>query len=400
MGNAASLLVLVCVLTFLHFVGAQMRGPIVPLYAAAHGATATGVGLIVGAHMAGAAVGSIPLGRAADLWGPRWFLLGGMAIGVATSLLLPLVDRELALMAIYGLAGLGVAAYTPSALSLVAHATTPARMGRAFAWYSMAHYGAIGLGPFLGGLAADSWGYRGAFIASAVGITIALVVGLATPLGSRRLARPPREATFTDAILDTRVWAGWTISVAGMLGQGVFFTFLPLLAHRRGLSPGAIGVLFLAVGLANTLIRAPAGWLVDRTARSMPYAITGILAASAVTALVPHVESFEALVAVAAVLGAVSGIAFVAISVTLAGCATPSTRGAIMGGYSTSLYLGLALGSFAFGPVITVAGYAVAFAVAGAAGVMGTLIAAWLYSRPEARGTRARCPTAKPLTFP
>jgi predicted MFS family arabinose efflux permease len=133
---------------------------------------------------------------------------------------------------------------------------------------------------------------------------------------------------------------------------------------------------------------------VDRTARAMPYAITGILAASAITALVPHVESFAALVTIAAVLGAVSGIAFVAISVTLAGCATPATRGAIMGGYSTSLYLGLALGSFAFGPVITFAGYAFGFAVAGATGVMGTLIAVWLYSRPGARGTRARCPTA------
>src|SRR6266849_839036 len=97
--GALPLLGVVCLLTFVHFVGAQMRGPIVPLYAVLHGATATGVGLIVGAHMAGAAVGSIQLGRAADLWGPRWFLLGGMAIGFATSLLLPLLDRELVLMA-------------------------------------------------------------------------------------------------------------------------------------------------------------------------------------------------------------------------------------------------------------------------------------------------------------
>ena len=39
--------------------GAQMRAaPVLPLYAVAHGATATAVGLIVGAHMAAAAVGS------------------------------------------------------------------------------------------------------------------------------------------------------------------------------------------------------------------------------------------------------------------------------------------------------------------------------------------------------
>src|SRR5438067_204074 len=92
---------------------------VLPLYAAAHGATATGVGLIIGAHMTVAAVGSIPLGQVSDVWGRRPLLLGGMARGVVTSLLLPLVEGQFALMMIYGLAGFGVAAFTPSALSLV-----------------------------------------------------------------------------------------------------------------------------------------------------------------------------------------------------------------------------------------------------------------------------------------
>src|SRR2546429_2275478 len=138
---------LVSVLTFLHYVAAQMRGPILPLYAAAHGATPMWVGFIIGAHMTVAAAGSIPLGRASDVWGRRPFLLGGMALGVVTSLLLPLVEGQLALMAIYGLAGFGVAAFTPSALSLVGDAAAPGRAGQAFAWYSTAHYGAIAIGP-------------------------------------------------------------------------------------------------------------------------------------------------------------------------------------------------------------------------------------------------------------
>ncbi len=143
--------VFVSLLTFLHYAAAQMRGPVVPLYAAAHGATATAVGLIVGAHMAAASLGSVPLGRASDVWGRRALLLGGMAVGVATSLALPLVDGPLGLIAIYGLAGLGAAAFTPSALSMVGDAAPAGRAGHAFAWYSTAHYGAIGVGPFLGG---------------------------------------------------------------------------------------------------------------------------------------------------------------------------------------------------------------------------------------------------------
>jgi MFS family permease len=135
-------LVLVCLLTFVHYASAQMRTLVLPLYASAHGATATWVGLIMGLHMAMAAIGSIPLGRASDVWGRRPLLLGGMAVGVVTSLLLPLVEDGFPLAMVFGFAGLGVAAFTPSALSLVGDAAAPAAAGRAYAWYSTAHYGA------------------------------------------------------------------------------------------------------------------------------------------------------------------------------------------------------------------------------------------------------------------
>src|SRR6266436_2104068 len=130
-----------------------MRGPLVPLYAVAHG-------------------------RASDVWGRRTLLLGGMATSAVTSLMLPLVEGGVALALIYGVAGLGVAAFTPSALSLVGDAAPPGEAGRAYAWYATAHYGAIGVGPFLGGLASEWWGYRAAFVASAGGAALAFVVGL------------------------------------------------------------------------------------------------------------------------------------------------------------------------------------------------------------------------------
>ncbi len=347
-------LLLVCLLTFLHYVGAQMRAaPVLPLYAAAHGATATGVGLIIGAHMMAAAVGSIPLGRASDVWGRRALLLGGMAVGVVTSLLLPLVEGELALMTIYGLAGFGVAAFTPSALSLVGDAAAPGRAGHAFAWYSTAHYGATAIGPFVGGLVADRWGFRAAFVGSAVGIAIAFVGGLALPMRAAAHGPQRSSATFADIRGNANVWAGWIVSVSGFLLQGVVFTFFPLLAHERGLTPASIGLIFLALGLANTLARFPAGWLVDRTGRCSVYAIGGVVAASLATGLLPHVGGQTTLLVLVAVFGTVSGAAFVAISVGLAASTTSATRGLVMGGYSTALYLGLALGSFGVGPVIT-----------------------------------------------
>jgi len=384
-----STLAVVCVLTFIHYAGAQMRAPVVPLYAVSGGATPTGVGTIVALHMAAASFGSIPLGRASDLWGRRPLMLGGMALGIVTSLALPLSERGVALAAIYGLAGLGVAAFTPSAMSLAADGAAPGRVGQALAWYTTAHYGAIGVGPFLGGLAAEWWGYRAAFVVGAVVIGIAWLIGLGAPFRTATPVGPKGHATFADVRGHAGVWAGWILAAGGMFTQGALFTFFPLAADERGLTPATIGLVFLVLGLANTLARFPAGWLVDRTGACAPYAIGGVVIASAAIALVPHVPDQPVLLSVAAVFGAVNGAAGVAMGVALAGAAPPAARGVVMGGYSTALYLGLALGSFALGPVIGHWGYAVGFALAGMGGVLGALAAGLLWAKQNAPARHA-----------
>jgi predicted MFS family arabinose efflux permease len=380
-------LAIVCLLTFLHYVGAQMRGPVLPLYAAAHGATATGVGAIVAAHMLAAAVGSIPLGRASDVWGRRSLLLAGMLVTGATSLLLPMAEGTIALAVIYGAAGVGVAAFTPSALSLVGDAAASGAAGRAFAWYTIAHYGAIGVGSFLGGAVAHAWGFRAAFLVSVGIVTVTVVFGL------RFVERPPihgrsaeKSATFADIRANPVVWGAWIISFCGLVTQGVVFTFFPLLADSRGLTAASIGVVFLVLGLANTAARIPAGWLVDRTHHSAPYAIGGVLIASIATSLLPLVDGHAALLVVVAVFGAVSGTAGVAIGVALTRATVPAVRGLVMGGYSTALYLGLAVGSLALGPVIGRHGYPLGFHTGAAVGVVGAVVATALW----ASATRAR----------
>jgi MFS family permease len=375
------IIALVCVLTFLHYVGAQMRGPVLSLYAAANGATPTGVGLIIGAHMMAAAIGSVPLGRASDIWGRRPLMLAAMALSVVTSLFLPLFEGEFALIVIYGLAGLGVAAFTPSALSLVGDAAPPDRIGHAYAWYSTAHYGAIGIGPFVGGLVAERSGYRTAFVASAVGIAVALAVGYAMLPRSAADASHQSRGTFADIKGNANVWAGWIIAVSGLLIQGVVFPFFPLLANERGLGPTTIGLVFLVLGLANTAARLPAGWLLDRTGRSSLYAVGGVVVASLATALLPHVRGQTTLLVPTGIFGVASGLAFVAISVGLTASSAPAVRGLVMGGYSTSLYLGFAVGSFALGPVITRYGYSAGFALGAATGVVGALVAGLLWIR-------------------
>jgi predicted MFS family arabinose efflux permease len=375
-------LAVVCILTFLHYVGAQMRGPVLPLYAAAHGATATGVGAIVAAHMLVAAVGSVPLGRASDLWGRRALLLSGMIITAVSSALLPFATEAVPLAIIYGAAGVGVAAFTPSALSMVGDAAAAGGAGRAFAWYTIAHYGAIGVGSFLGGVVAQAAGYRAAFVVSACVVAVTFALGLLSIESSSAGGTSAAPTlSFTEVRWNPIVWGGWIVSFCGLVMQAVVYTFFPLLADERGVTAAGIGVVFLVLGLANTAVRIPAGWLVDRTKHSSLYAIGGVLIGAIATALLPHAGGLTSLLALVAIFGAVNGLAGVAIGVALTQATPPAMRGLVMGGYSTALYLGLALGSLALGPVIARHGYGTGFWVGGLVGAVGALIAAILWAR-------------------
>jgi len=255
---------------------------------------------------------------------------------------------------------LGAAAFTPSALALAGESAPRGRIAYAYGWYSSAHYGAIAVGPFLGGVVAEWWGYRTAFVVSGAGIVAALLLGMGVALPVAALAGGRAAATVSDIRHNRDVWAGWIIAASGLFVQGVVFVFLVL-------------------GAGNTLARFPSGWLVDRTGRPAMYAVGGVVVACGATVMFPRVDSGAMLLAVAALFGLASGVAFVAISTGLAAAAPPNARGLVMGGYSTALYLGFGVGSIAVGPVITHGGHATGFVLGGALGLVGVLFAALLW---------------------
>jgi MFS family permease len=383
--RAPSALALACVLTFLHYTGTFMRVPVLPLYARAHGATPVEIGVIVGAHMVLSALSAIPFGYASDRWGRRAFLIGGMGISAVTSFLLPLVGAPAALMVIYGVAGLGPAAFTPSVMSLVGDVAEPGMIGRAYAWYTTALYAGFGVGPILGGYVAAFWGEGVAFVLAGGIIAGATVLGAALPRVETRGARQAASRAFTELRGNRRVWAGWIATVSGLAPWGAIITFFPLLARDRGLGPSEIGLFFGVQAFVNTATRVPAGWLLDRTRARRRYVVGGLLLAALGTALVPSVHAGSHYILLAAGLGAAIAVPFVAIGAALAEATTPATRGLAMGGYSTAIFLSFALASFGLGPVVAIWGLGAGFVVAGLAGAAGTLVAALLWGAPARR---------------
>ena len=358
-------LLLACVITLVHYTGAYMRVPLLPLYARAHGASPAEVGGIVAAHMGLAALTAVPFGLASDHWGRARLLFAGTLVSALTSFALAGVTTLWALALVYAAAGLGMAAFTPSMMSLVGDAAEPGAIARAYGWYTTALYAGFGFGPILGGVAGERWGERPAFLAAGGIIIVALALAAVLVPRVPLPPRSPARHNISAVMANPKVLASWIVTVAGIGALGSVLTFFPLLARERGLGPAATGLVLGVQALVNTATRVPAGWVLDHSRPRQPYILGGILLTGLLTAMLPLAHRLEEFLVLAAALGSALGVAFVAVGTVLAEATTPATRGVAMGGYSTSLYVGFATAAFGLGPVMGTWGYGTGYAVAG-----------------------------------
>ncbi len=169
-------IVIACLLTFVLYLGAYMRLPLVPLFARGLGATTVEVGLINAGFMLAATALSLPLGLLSDRLGRRRLILAGMAISGLTSLGLLAARGPLHVGALYLFAGVGLACFSPAMMSYVGDAAPPQFLGRAYGWYTSALYLGMAVGPGVGGVVAGR-GFPAAFLVSAVVIFAGLLLG-------------------------------------------------------------------------------------------------------------------------------------------------------------------------------------------------------------------------------
>lgn len=172
--------------------------------------------------------------------------------------------------------GVGEAGCTPAAHSLIADKVPPERRASALAFYSLGiPLGGL-LGMLIGGVLADTVGWRGAFIWVGVpGLLLALVVllllkeprldGTSLNLGSTAPTLDTREAL--KSILSSRAYvllvaAG---SSAAFLSYGKATWTTIFFQRSHGLTPGEVGFWFgLWGGVAGAFGTWLGGWLADR----------------------------------------------------------------------------------------------------------------------------------------
>ncbi len=356
-----------CGLTFILYIGAYIRLPLVPLYASELGASTVQVGMINAGFMLAAALLSVPLGLVSDRLGRRRLILSGMVISALTSLFLVAARTPAQLGAVYLFSGVGLACFSPAMMSYVGDVTPPHFLGRAYGWYTSALYLGMALGPGLGG-ALGAGGFRMAFLVSAAVIGAGILVGIPrmpAPPPVMRAASRNLVADLREILANRGVLACWIITFFSTYAWGASFSFFPLYARDSGISVAHTGLIFTSQAASNALSRIPIGHLADRTGRRELFIVFGCLAFALCIAGVGQFSTPAPLYLLFVLAGGSMATAFTAVGALLSESVDTRVRGLAMGGYNTCIYSGFAVSAATLGSVIHRFGFSAGFAVAG-----------------------------------
>lgn len=382
--SPGALLLCCCIIGVTCFFGAYMRIPVLPLFALSLGAGTAQVGMINAAFMLSAGFLAIPSGLLSDRLGQRTMLLSGLLIISCSSFLIPFSTGPLVLGVIYLFFGAGLAAFTPTMMSLVADITPRDHLGRAYSLYTSAVYTGMTFGPAAGGLVGRTWGLRGVFLISG-GLVFSAALFSFFSLPRSELSRHPRgefpsiRGSLAALLVNHRLKSCLLGTIGGCFGFGMFVSFLPLHARALGLDPGQIGMVFATHAVANAFLRIPFGRLSDRIDRGA-MAAAGLLLFALSLAAVGFCREFAALIVCAGVLGAGMGFGFTALGALVADVVSPEERGFALGMYNSCIYLGMMLSSATMGYVIHGVGYRNGFLLAGSL-VAGMTLLFWRHYR-------------------
>jgi MFS family permease len=167
---------------------------LVPLFLAAHGASAAEIGLVAGLYPAVWGVGQILAGHWSDSAGRKPLIVAGMLVQATALGLLALSDGAVWLAAAAAIAlGAGTALVYPTLIAAISDAVSPvaraASVGVYRFWRDMGYVA----GGLLAGLAADAIGYPGA-ITIVAALTAASGIWVAIDLPDRAAATASRGA--------------------------------------------------------------------------------------------------------------------------------------------------------------------------------------------------------------
>ena len=355
-----------------YFLAIGMMVPTVPVFVERSlGGDSLAVGIAVGSFAVGAILLRPFAGRIGDRYGRRILIIGGALI-VAAAWAMVLVASSLGvLVGARVLGGIGEAAFFVGAGTMVTDLAPESRRGEALSYWSIAVYGGVAFGPFIGVYVLGDDQFSRVWILAAVLALVAAVLGSFTtetiqPGAVTRVEGEPRPK-----LLYRKALAPGLVLFLGLIGLAGFTEFVPLYVNDIGVADA--GPVLLVYGLVVLAVRVFGARLPDRLGPLV--AGSGALAIGAaglsIVALVPTPAGLYAGTVIYA-LG--MSQLYPAVMILALTDVPDQERSSAVGTVSSFFDASQGLGAFVLGGVAHVAGYRGAFIGGVLAAIVGLVL--------------------------
>jgi MFS family permease len=285
------------------------------------------------------------------------------------------------------LQGVSCAMFRPVVISLVGECTTDRKRSTVMGTFDISFYGALSLGPVLGGILKDLWGFPGIFAALILLCLLAQLAALICIPAQPEKKDPGAESQRNDTLREL-----WEVtrhhSLRGLLafifgracGISLLGAFLPImLTTRLGLSCTQTGLVMASSTLVITLLLRPVGILSDRAPRRALVVVGGTVV-SLLYLLIPVAAGFHQILLLGVGIGLFSVLSQPASTALLLEEGSRHGMGMTVGTFNSVLNLGFVSGPLLGAGLQSTLGLTAVFYAAGGMGLgaVGLFIA---YSR-------------------
>ncbi|ENN96405.1 major facilitator superfamily protein [Methanocaldococcus villosus KIN24-T80] len=339
-------LFIIWVTTFVTMLGVGFIAPIIPIYAQTLGATNFEIGLIFGSFALARTLTQVPVGILSDIYGKKFFIVSGTFFYGLFTLLYNFVNTVFDLLIVRALTGAFSSFVTPVAGSYVAAIAPKDRLGEYMGIFNSAITLGFGVGPFIGGTLADIYGIKTPFyFCGFLGILAAIISY--TKLEDIKFKKENCDKISLEFLKNKNFLYSFIINTSNVMMNAGIITYLGIYTIKYGISIAQIGSMIAGTNLLMAALQRSFGKLYDKLGKVV--IIFGICIASCGVYFLSLSSSFWKIM---------FSLATVAIGISMCSPATtsiavkdipPYRKGGAMGIFTTSINIGMFLGSVFFG---------------------------------------------------
>ena len=354
---------------------------LLPLFAAEFGAGPAAVSLTLSVTTLAVAVVAPFAGVLADRIGRRKMIVAAIFLMVLPTGLVATAGSLEAVLVWRALQGLLLPPIFAVAVAYIGEESPPGEVASVLGVYTAGSVLGGFSGRFIAGLAAEHFGWRGAFLVLA-GIELigALVAARYLP-AERRFVPASGFASALGTMIrhfrNTRILATFAIGFAILFSFVALFTYVSfhLAAPPYALSPAAIGSVFVVYLLGVVTTPLAARWMARLGRRKLAIIAAAIWCAAVALTLAPSLP----LILAGLALGAACGFVCQTLSQGFLTIAATAGKSSAIGLYVTIYYLGGSIGALAPAPAYAAWGWpgVVALVIAVVAAMAAAVALAW-----------------------